>query len=100
MELVAGSVLETLLPVLDGLPPAESVLLMNSFTLNQLTGEQRSELNGLVEEARRRRPVARVSFEYTRGDDWPRLTVDDGSGTRQIGQGQPHGAWVELYALP
>ena len=100
LEFVSGSALQTLLPVLDGLPPGEAVVLMNSFTLNQFTGEQRSELESLIEEARRRRLVARVSFEYTRGDDWPRLTIDDGSGTRQIGQGHPHGEWVELYALP
>lgn len=100
IELVSGPALRTLLPVLDGLASDEAVLVMNSFTLNQFTLDQRRELDGLIDEARRRRPVARVSFEYTRGADWPKLTIDHGSGPKLIGQGHPHGDWVELYALP
>ena len=30
----------------------------------------------------------------------PKLTIDDGSGPEVIGQGHPHGEWVELYARP
>jgi hypothetical protein len=100
MELVSGSALETLPAVLDRLSSDEPVVVMNSFTLNQFTRDQRSELDDVIEEARRRRPVARVSLEYSRGDDWPKLSIDDGLGPKVIGQGHPHGDWVELYALP
>lgn len=101
VEFVEGSALATLLPTLEALPADEPAVVMNSFTLNQFTSEQRDAVDDLVAEARARRPVARVSFEYTsREDDWPKLWVDDGSGWRLIGQGHPHGEWIEIYARP
>lgn len=101
IEFVEGSALSTLLPTLEGLPADEPVVVMNSFALNQITSEQREAVEDLVAEARARRPVARISFEYTSGeDDWPQLSVDDGSGWRHTGQGHPHGEWIELYARP
>ncbi len=31
-------------------------------------------------------------------DDWAQLVVDDGKGAVTVGQAQPHGEWIELYA--
>lgn len=30
----------------------------------------------------------------------PELAIDDGSGSRVVGQAQPHGGWLDLYARP
>lgn len=101
IEFVAGSALETLLPTLDGLSGGAPAVVVNSFTLNQFTLDQRDRVAELVEQARQRRPVARVSLEYMdREHRWPRLMVDDGSGLRLIGETHPHGEWIELYARP
>ena len=101
IDFVTGSALETLFPILEGLPSGEPAVVLNSFTLNQFTDDQREFIEEIVVTARSRRPLARVSFEYMSGeDDWPRLTVDEGSGPELIGQGHPHGEWIELYARP
>lgn len=98
MSMVAGSALDTLGPVLTGLPAGEPAVMMNSFTLNQFTGEERDQIARIVDEARVDRTVFRVSYEYTsRDDEWPRLSVDDGSGMTDIGRAHPHGEWLELY---
>ncbi len=100
-RLVAGSATETLGPTLDTLPPGEPAVVMHSFVFNQLTGGQREVVSSLLAKAGERRPLHRVSFELLDdNDEWARLGVDDGSGLVEIGQGHPHGEWLELYALP
>ena len=101
IEFVAGSALETLLPTLEGLSGDAPAVVVNSFTLNQFTVDQRELVAESVEQARQRRPVARVSLEYMdREHRWPRLMVDEGSGLRLIGEAHPHGEWIDLYARP
>jgi hypothetical protein len=34
------------------------------------------------------------------GDKAATLTIDDGTGPVEVGLAQPHGEWLELYALP
>ena len=101
VDLVAGDALLTLGDVLDGLPAGEPAIVMSSFAMNQLTPSQRTRIDEIVEVGRRARPIHRISFELlARSDDWTRLSVDDGSGPREIGQAHPHGEWIELYARP
>jgi hypothetical protein len=101
VEFVAGDALLTLGKVLADLPKGEPAILMNSFAMNQLTVEGRLRIDEIVAAGRQTRSIHRVSFELLpRSDDWTRLTVDDGSGLREIGQAHPHGEWVELYARP
>lgn len=98
MSMVAGSALDTLGPALADLPSGEAVVVMNSFTLNQFSGEQKDRIADIVDDARAERMVYRVSYEYMGQDaEWPALTIDDGSGMTHIGQAHPHGEWLELF---
>ena len=95
---MAGDALDTLPVALAGLPPAEPAVVVNSFTLIQFSAEQRDRLDAVVLAARADRPVLRVSMEVIdKTEDWARLTVDDGSGARTVGQAHPHGEWIELF---
>lgn len=101
IDMIAGSALDTLGPVLEGLPAEDPAVVMNSFTLNQFTPEGRDRFAGIVAEARDRRPVARVFFEHMRPEHaWHTIGIDTGSGEAVLGQGHPHGEWVEFYARP
>lgn len=100
VDLISGDAVQTLGPTLAQLPH-EPVVVMHSFALNQFSTEQRQTIDDQLEEARAVRPVWRVSMELLDWDDEaPKLTVDDGSEPKVIGQGHPHGEWVELYARP
>lgn len=100
-KMVTGSALDTLGPVLDGLPAEDPAVVMNSFTLNQFTPEERDHFVEIVARARDRRPVARVFFEHMRPEDaWHTIGIDTGSGETVLGEGHPHGEWVEFYARP
>ena len=95
---VEGDALTTLEGVLSRLPPGEPVVVMNAFTRIQFTPDQWDHIEEVVKEARRHRPIHRVSMEVLfRDDDWARLSVDDGTGEHLVGQAHPHGEWVELY---
>jgi len=101
IDMVEGSALDTLGPVLEGLAMGEPAVVMNSFTLNQFTPEARSQFAEIVARARDDRPLARVFFEHMRAeDDWHTIGIDTGSGETVLGQGHPHGEWVEFYARP
>lgn len=101
IDMVAGSALDTLGPVLDELPEGEPVVVMNSFTLNQFTQEGRVRVAEIVAQARNERPVARVFFEHVQPEDaWHTIGIDTGSGETVLGEGHPHGEWVEFYARP
>ncbi|REK20636.1 MAG: DUF2332 family protein, partial [Actinobacteria bacterium] len=96
-QMIEGSVLDMLAGALGGLPTGEPVVVMNSFVLNQLDASQRAEVAGIVEEARRDRPVYRVSLEFIdKDDDWARLEVGDQMTLEELGRAHPHGEWVDL----
>ncbi|MEX1249165.1 MAG: DUF2332 domain-containing protein [Acidimicrobiia bacterium] len=97
LELVEGSVLDELEQVLDTLPALEPVVVMNSFVLIQLDAAQRREVELIVDGARKRRPIYRVSFELIdKDDDWARLEVGDELELSDLGRAHPHGEWVDL----
>lgn len=98
IEMVEGSVLDHLGPMLDGLPAGEPAVVVNSFVLNQLLPEQREEVAAII--ARGTRPLYRVSLEFIdKDDDWARLEAGEGSLAR-LGIAHPHGEWVDLdYGL-
>lgn len=101
IEMIGGDAVQLLPSVLDSLPGADPVVVMDSFTINQFTPEQKEELEAVVSDARGKRPVHRVSFGLMPGRaDAAALRVDDGSGWRVIGEGHHHGAWLQLYVLP
>lgn len=101
VEMVAGDAGENLAGVLASLPLGEPAIVMNSMVLIQFTGTQRDALYRSVEAAGKDRVVKRVSFEFlAAGDDWVTISADRGRGLAQIGQGHPHGEWIELYARP
>lgn len=94
-----GDALDLLGPVLDELPPGEPAIVMNSFVLIQFTNQQRARLEEIVDLARSARPIHRVSLEaLIKSRTWAYLSVNDGSGMREIGQAHPHGEWIDLYA--
>jgi hypothetical protein len=97
LELVEGSVLDELAAVLDDLPSGEPAVVMNSFVLIQLDPEQREQVEEIVDDARQKRPVYRVSFEFIdKEDDWARLGVGSGRELVDLGRAHPHGEWIEL----
>ena len=98
IEMVRGDALVTLPRVLDSLPGDEPALVMNSFAVAQLSPEGRQEIEAISNRARGRRPVFRVSMELLdASDDWARMVIDDGTGSKTVGQAHPHGEWIELF---
>lgn len=96
-RLVAGSAIETLGPVLDDLGGDTPAVVVNSFVLNQLTDEQRGQLDRVIEGARTRRQVYRVSMEIMEAEEEAaRLRIDTGTGWSQVGWAHPHGEWLRL----
>jgi hypothetical protein len=101
IRFVAGSALETLGEVLDGLPDGEPAVVVNSFALNQFTQGARDDIARIVDRHRQRRQIFRVAFEHrARADRWPTVSIDVGSGEYVVGHGHPHGEWLDLYARP
>lgn len=101
VELIAGDALELLGPIIDGLPGEEPAVVMHSFVLNQFHPTARERVGEILEACRARRPVHRISMEALDADDSAAaIEVDSGSGLVKVGRAQPHGEWVELYALP
>jgi hypothetical protein len=97
MEFVEGSVLDQLGQILDDLPASDPVVVMNSFVLIQLDPDQREHVEDMVEEARKARPIYRVSFEFIdKDDDWGRLQVGSGRELVDLGIAHPHGEWADL----
>ena len=96
-ELVEGSVLDVLGAALDDLPPGEPAVVVNSFVLIQLDQEQRQQVEDIVQEARQKRPIYRISFEFIdKNDDWARIEVGSGRGLVDLGRAHPHGEWIDL----
>lgn len=101
VELVTGDMLELLGPTLDDLPDDEAVVVMHSFTLNQLHPSMRQRVDEIIGERRERRPIHRISMEALDPEDpAASLGVDVGGGLETVGRAQPHGEWLELYARP
>lgn len=110
VDLVVGDAVETISPVLAGLPSGEPIVVMHSFTLNQLDSNRRETFRQLLQDHRSKSSVYQVGFEAIgRNDGAAGLTFDDGSGSREVGLAHPHGEWVdltypkrnrELYARP
>ena len=98
-RLIAGDALSTLPLVLEALPEGDPAVVLNSFSMNQMGREGRNAIDTIVRDARSDRKVFRVSMEILASqNEWATLRVDDGSGWRNVGQADPHGAFVEFYA--
>ena len=98
IEMVRGDALVTLPRVLDSLSGDEPAVVMNSFALAQFSPEGRQEIEAISNRARERRPVFRVTMElFDASDDWARMVIDDGTGSKTVGQAHPHGEWIELF---
>jgi hypothetical protein len=99
IRFVAGDARVTLADVLALLPTGDPAVVINSFSFNQFDEQGRAAIEGIVASAREERETFRVSWElFTSPNEWANLRVDNGSGWREVGQGDPHGAWVEFYA--
>lgn len=98
IQLVRGDALETLAGVLSGLPGGEPAVLMDAFSLNQLSASGREQVEQIAENARSDREVFRVSMELLDMDDeWAKLAVADGPELQRVGRAHPHGEWVEIW---
>lgn len=101
INFVVGDALETHGPTLESLPGGDPAVVMNSFALNQLTHEPWTTIEQIVDQSRGRRQIHRVSMEFVNRDDqWVTIQIEDEDGWRELGQGHPHGEWIELYARP
>lgn len=97
IDRVAGDGLATLPRVLEGLAGDDSVVVVNSFILNQFSPGDRVRYQQILAEARRKRLVIQVSMEWLdQSAEAADLEIDVGSGLRRIGRAQPHGEWLEL----
>lgn len=100
-ELVEGDALQTLGPVIDGLPDSEPVVVINSFILNQFPSADRTRYRDILNAGRSDRPVHQVSMEWLDSDaGGSDIIIDDGSGPHKVGMAHPHGEWLDLYARP
>lgn len=98
IQLVQGDALETLPGVLSGLPGREPAVVMDAFSLNQLSPSGREQVEQIAEDARSNREVFRVSMELLDIDDeWAKLAVADGPQLSPVGRAHPHGEWVEIW---
>ena len=98
---IAGDGLVVLPQILSRFPGDDPVVVINSFVLNQFHPEDRDRYEKALAEARRKRPVHRVSMEWLDPSaEAADVAVDDGSGLREVGRAQPHGEWLDLYARP
>ena len=101
LEMVAGDALDILPGVLGQLPSGEPAIVMNAFTLGQLTLEARDGVEEICDMARAERPVYRVSMEILdRADEWAKVSVAGAGVPVPIGQAHPHGEWVEFGIRP
>lgn len=95
---VEGSVLDVLGDVLNALPAGDPIVVMNSFVLNQLSVWERAEVAQIIDQARRRNPVFRVSLEFLGTDgQGARLEVGEALELTEIGRAHAHGEWVDLH---
>lgn len=100
-RLIAGDAIDTLADVVESLPDADPVVVINSFVLNQMPPQRRDLLADVFTDLRKRRPVHRVSMEWlTADEDAAAVEIDSGSGWERIGMASPHADWIELYARP
>lgn len=101
VDRIAGDGFITLPRRISQLPGTAPVVVMNSFVLNQFPPEERDRFEEIFAEGREDRPVYRVSMEWLDPSaEAADIEIDDGSGLRKLGRGQPHGEWLELYARP
>ncbi len=101
IEMVSGDAIETLPAALEALPRGEPVVVMDAFSLNQLTVGGRRRIEEIADAARGNRPVFRASMEVLdKADDWARLCAGSGLELPQVGQAHPHGEWIELWEVP
>ena len=97
LRLVAGDAVEALGAVLDGFPVGEPAVVMNSFVFPQFDDEHIVALERVVSDARRSRPVHRISFESgAAGHLGSDVRVDSGDGWEVFGLAHHHGEWVEF----
>ncbi len=100
VRLVAGDATETLETAISTLPSGEPLVVMDSFSLNQLSSEGRSRIDSIVAEGRLSREIGRVSLVPNGDHESALLRVDAGDGWRDLGRSQHHGEWISLYARP
>jgi hypothetical protein len=100
-HVLAGDALVLLPGVLEALAPGEGACVVHTHTVNQLEPAARDRLTGLLADAARRRPLARVSIEAFRGQGaelrlgWfePGREMD-----ALLARCDPHGEWLEWLA--
>lgn len=97
ITMIAGDAADTLPGALDGLPDDDPVVVMDSFSLFQMSPEGRSRVESAIGETAGKRPVHRVSFEIARIDDEWATLLAGGPSPEVVGQAHPHGEWLELY---
>lgn len=101
VETVQGDAIDLLPEVLGALPPGEPVVAMHSYILLQLSDDERRGLDAVVDEARRHRPLARISLEHwSLDEEASRLWYDEGEGWLELATAQPHGEWIDLASSP
>jgi hypothetical protein len=101
-HLIAGNLVDHLPAALSEMPTDTALIVLHSFTFNQLSDELRERATGLLVQHSHKRDLYRVCIEWYSGEECPRLelyTYQHGEVTReQLGICHSHGAWLEWQA--
>lgn len=94
VTMVAGDAVDTLPRVVAGLPPGP-VLIFHTIALYQMPSRAREELDSIVADLARERPLARVCLEPRPGATYPLIHVGPRPhDSAPVAQAHPHGAWI------
>lgn len=101
--MVRGDVLATLPAAVDQAPAGSVAVVMHSFMANQLTEDQRRQLDATHTALGRRRPLHRLAIEWLGG---PHPTISwtaygaDGPWVTRLAEADQHGQWIEWLDGP
>jgi hypothetical protein len=98
-RLVQGDILEQLGPLVEQVPPEQTVCVMHSYTIYEMPQEARTKLHRLLGELGQKRPVLVAGLEW---DDHRVTWLDlhhyvpgEPTYNARLGHAQVHGEWVE-----
>jgi hypothetical protein len=94
----AGNALDLLPTALGEAPPDASLVVYDTFAINQFTPAGRERLDAMLADEAARRPLVRVSIGWRAGEGSTvqLITYDTGSArSRLLARCHPHGEWIE-----
>lgn len=94
---VTGNAKYALAKILAKLPESEPVVVMNSFVLPSLSSDQRKSFHQTLHQARKFRPIARISMEILGNNAALMIDDLDGEGYTRVGESDDDATWMCWY---